>query len=317
MKLLTLLLMIITSAVHASQLPLNIGPALGEYESESARNSDSYEAEGFSFFQVMITPDSEAVVIFEEMGIEVFLDKDLSFYEGTVSECEDPGCSGVSDLDGQIKFKEIDGKLTPYAVVTLNFYRDISEDVDCDEVDCDNMDYDDYWKEWSETFEFIFKGTFQGQIPSFNPINVSSDITTLINECKGFQQNLIIKCFNAQAFQFKSEVTQVEIEKLFQYLNTSMKNKIEKEAALEMVRSNIDTKLLLLKNYYFNGEEEEDFLKIKSTLNNFYKVLEAQNALVIYTALASSGYSWRDGLLLDFLFVDSETNQVHRFQISL
>ena len=112
-------------------------------------------------------------------------------------------------------------------------------------------------------------------------------------------------------------MTQLEIEKLFQYLNTSMKNKIEKEAALEMVRSNIDTKLLLLKNYYFNGEEEEDFLKIKSTLNNFYKVIEAQNASVIYTALASSGYSWRDGLLLDFLFVDSETNQVHRFQMSL
>lgn len=317
MKLLSLLFIILSSTLYASELPQNIEKVLGEYESESARNSDSYEAEGFSFFQVLITPDSEAVVIFEEMGIEVFLDKNLSFYEGTVSECEDPGCSGVSDLEGQIKFKEINGKLVPYAVMTLNFYRDISEDVDCDEVDCDNMDYDDYWKEWSETFEFAFKGTFQGQVPSFNPINVSTEISTLMNECKGFQHNLLIKCFNAQAFQFKNEINQVEVEKLFKYLNTSMKTKIDKVTALEMIRSNIDNKLLILKTYYFNGEESEAFLKIKNTLNSLYKVLDAQDAAVIYTDLKQSGYSWRDGLVLDFLFVDNETNKAHRFQMSL
>lgn len=316
MKSLFLSCLLCSTTLLANELPQRIYEVLGSYESESAMNSDSYYAQDLSQFKLLVTPESEAMVHFEDWDIEIKLDKELEFYQSDISECQDPSCGGVSDIEGKISFKNIDGKEIPVATVTMHFYQDTSEDVDCDEVDCDNLEYEDYWKEWSETYEFKFTGSFDGQLPSFKPVALDSDYATVINECKELAENGFVHCVEAQQFSFVEEVNEANLIKLQDFLYTGMKISLQKATALKMIESTLVHKLLLLKTYKFDGVETEAFLSIKE---NAFKMLElmkntdADNILTGHTR----NYSWRDGPTLDFLFINKLEKKVTRFKMQL
>tara|TARA_R110000868_G_scaffold132380_2_gene343113 strand:- start:41554 stop:42504 length:951 start_codon:yes stop_codon:yes gene_type:complete len=316
MKFLLITLLSISSTLFASELPANIYKVLGQYDSEAALNSDTYEANDLSTFNVIITPDSKAQVYFEEYDLEIDLDNDLSFYVSDVNECQDPGCSGVSDIEGSIKLVDIDGKKTPVATITMSFYADISEDVDCDEVDCDNMDYDDYWKEWTETFEYKFVGSIAGQLPTFKPVDNSSAITEVKDLCKNLDRYSYVQCFNADSFEFFGAISEVELNKLREFMHSGVKHEVTKTEMLALVSGGLEHKLQLALTFKYKGVETPEYLAAKEYVTSLTQLLSDMPADAIYIDYGRS-YNWSEAPKLEVLIVDQATQSATRFKISL
>ena len=316
MKHLILSLLIFAPTLFAGELPARIHEALGQYESATALASDTYEANDLSEFIVIITPDSQAQVIFEEYDLEIRLDSDLTFYESDVSECQDPGCSGVSDIEGSIKFIDVNGVQTPVATITMNFYADISEDVDCDEVDCDNMDYDDYWKEWSETFEYKYTGAIPSQLPTFKPVANQAEITQVQSLCNGLIRASYIQCFTAQSFEFFKEIGSSELDMLRKFISSGVNHEVSKETMLELVVSGLEHRLKLMLTFKFKGVETAEYLAAKLYVDSIVTLLTELPADAVYIDYGRS-YNWSDAPKLEVLLVDQATKSTTRFKISL
>jgi len=86
--------LLFSTSLFAGELSPRIFEVLGNYESEAARTADEYMANDLSTFNVLITPDSESIVHFDEWDLELKVSKNLTFNEYDVTECDDPGCSG-------------------------------------------------------------------------------------------------------------------------------------------------------------------------------------------------------------------------------
>lgn len=306
--------LLFSTALFAGELSPRVYEVIGSYESETARTADSYLANDLANFNVLITPDSEAIVHFEEWDLELSLDKDLFFRDSNVSECQDPGCSGVSEIEGEIFFKQIEGKDVPFAKVTMYFYADISEDVDCDEVDCDNMDYDDYWKEWEESYEFEFKGPFAGQLPAFKPAQVNAELASNLEACKELAQGTFIKCATARSFKFEQEINAETLKKLTEYLYASFPTELTKATAIEVLKTQLDNILLQAKIFTFQGEETAAYLALKQNLANFVAAIENFEADTVLASLSRVN-SWRANPNLDFLLINKATKEITRLKL--
>lgn len=306
--------LLFSSTLLAGELSPRIFEVIGSYESETARNADSYMANDLSSFNILITPDSQAVVEFEEWGLEIDLDKDLEFYESTVSECEDPGCSGVSEIEGKITFKHINGKDIPFAKVTMYFYADTSEDVDCDEVDCDDLDYDDYWKEWEETYEFEFSGAFAGQLPAFKPTELNTELATNLSQCRQVTKGTFLKCASASQFKFEQEINEETLKKLSEYLYAGFNTALDKASALKLLKTQLDNVLLQAKTFTFNGEETEAYQAIKQNLVDFLLLIESVEVDSVMASINRVN-SWRANANMDFLLINKATKEVTRLKL--
>lgn len=308
--------LLFSTSLFASELSPRVYEVLGSYDSQEARNSDSYIAHDLSSFNILITPDYRSIVHFDEWDIEMKLDKDLNFYQSDISECEDPGCSGVGEIEGKIFFKQLNGKDVPYAKVTMYFYADTSEDVDCDVVNCDDLDYDDYFKTWEETFEFNFSGSFDGQVPTFNPAPIDSELAKNLYECTSLTGGTFIRCASATSYQFKTDIDAAELKKLSDFAGVTLKQTVAKEVAVAVLRSQVQNALLQTKVYTFNSVETEAYKALEKNLNELVAIMEKTAADTVYTNMSRySGYRHQAGV--EFILVDSASRQVRLLNFSL
>lgn len=314
MKLLLITLMLTTTA-FANELSPRISEVLGLYDSTAARQSETYMAHDLSSFKVMIDPEMKASVYFEEWDITLALDSNLNFEDETGNECDDVGCSGVDYIEGQIKFKQVEGKEVPYAVVTLNFYYDRSEDIDCDEIDCDDLDYSNYFDQWTETYEFEFQGSFEGQLPAFKPTTANSEILVNIEECKNLIRATFVKCANTQSFKFEEEVSERGIRELSDFLSVEYKTQMTKELALEVISLNIENILLQTKVFTFNGEETQAYLQVKANLEALLELTKNIDADRVIANHSGSTY-WSNYSNIDFIFINSTTLEATRIKFN-
>ena len=304
---------ILSTSAFAGTLPTKIYDALGNYDSKHAQHSDSYVANELSNFNVIITPGGEAIVHFEEWDLEIELDKNMSFTMSDVTECDDQGCSGVSDIYGEITFKKINGKLVPHALITMSFYRDLSDDVDCDVVDCDHMDYEDYWKEWDEAFEYKYFGAIPGQMPAFKPAKISTRAQEIMTKCNKLTSSRDFKCTEMQKFVFDNEITPKGVEDLINFLDGNHKIEMTKETAIKLVKMHFENELFLLKTFTFKGEKTEAYTEIE---NNFKVTLSMIARTGATLVLAQNQENrWSRDRTLDFLFVNKKLNKVIRYKI--
>lgn len=306
--------LLFSTTLFAGELSPRIFEVIGNYESETAATADSYMANELSSFNVLITPDSEAIIHFEDWDLELKLSKHLTFNEHDITECDDPGCSGVSEIDGEILFKQVDGKEIPYAKITMYFYADMSEEVDCDVVNCDDMDYSDYWREWEESYEYEFKGAFPGQLPAFRPATLNAEITANLEECKKVIKGTFIKCVNASNYKFEQEINAESLKKLNDYLGTSFKTELNKGDALQLLGTQLHNLLLQTKFYTFNGIETLEYKALETNLNKLIELVSKAEVDSILSSLSRSN-GWRYNANIDFLLINKATLEVTRFKL--
>lgn len=313
MKNLLLVILLMTSTQAFAELPDRIMELVGNYHSEKAHASDEYLESDHADFEIIINPNHDAIVHFPEWDHEFELEKDLTFGDSDVTECDDVGCSGVSEIIGEIKFVTVNGKEVPQAKVTLYFYADIIEDIDCDVVNCDDMDYEDFYKEWDKTFTYTFKGSNGSQLPTFKPVNVSKRWLNNMGACLKLVKQNSIKCSKISQYNFNKEIDLEEVKKLNQFLGTSFKKMVSKKEAVALMESHFTHELLLAKTFDYQDDQEQ-FKKIKANFDQLINMMKYSRGDMIFMSLGY-GSSWGAADRIEFLFVNEKLKTIKKFQL--
>lgn len=316
MKSLFFAILFTSFAVSAQMIPGNVLNALGRYESSSIQNSDYYGADELATFEVSITPSLQAIVYFPEWDLEIELGNNLSFGQSDINECEDPGCSGLAELEGKISFKSVNGVETPFAKVTMYFYADISEDIDCDEVDCDNLSHDDTWKEWEETYEFEFMGTFPDQLPAFKPVTTTTELATNLEDCNKLVLKKFVRCARAQQYEFVKEFNEENLSKLKKHLGVYYSQQIGKETLLALVESHYNNQLLQAKIFATQGQNSNELEQAHKNINQLMRFLASIDNDSILTNITNRTTYHYEGTM-SFFIVSKATNQVILLSVPL